>query len=96
MLGVGAQASPRYRPAGLLVQRGRVRVMIDGGPGAAPAGKHRVSSRGHTSHPTFGYLISAGPVRWDRGRRPALCSRLRSLGAPVVQCRRGPAKTPLV
>lgn len=38
-LGVGAQASPRYAPAGLLVQRGAIRVMIDGGPGAAPAGK---------------------------------------------------------
>lgn len=37
-LGVGAQASPRYAPAGLLVQRGDVRVMIDGGPGAAPSG----------------------------------------------------------
>ena len=37
-LGVGAQASPRYAPAGLLVQRGSVRVMIDGGPGAAPSG----------------------------------------------------------
>lgn len=35
-LGVGAQQSPRYAPAGLLVcHRGR-RVMIDGGPGAAP------------------------------------------------------------
>lgn len=31
--------SPRYAPAGLLVERGRVRVMIDGGPGAVPRGK---------------------------------------------------------
>ena len=38
-LGVGAQASPRYAPAGLLVERAGVRVMIDGGPGAAPSGK---------------------------------------------------------
>jgi TDG/mug DNA glycosylase family protein len=38
-LGVGAQASPRYAPAGLLVEHAGVRVMIDGGPGAAPAGK---------------------------------------------------------
>jgi hypothetical protein len=30
--------SPRYAPAGLLVQLGRIRVMIDGGPGAAPRG----------------------------------------------------------
>lgn len=37
-LGVGAQASPRYAPAGLLVERAGVRVMIDGGPRAAPAG----------------------------------------------------------
>ncbi|HYM50453.1 MAG TPA: hypothetical protein VET65_07735 [Candidatus Limnocylindrales bacterium] len=38
-LGVGAAASPRYRPAGLLIDAGRVRVMMDGGPGAAPAGE---------------------------------------------------------
>lgn len=35
-LGVGAQNSPRYAPAGLLVAHRRVRVMIDGGPAAAP------------------------------------------------------------
>lgn len=38
-LGVGAQASPRFAPAGLLVEYAGVRVMIDGGPGAAPSGK---------------------------------------------------------
>jgi hypothetical protein len=38
-LGVGAQASPRYAPAGLLLVRAGIRVMIDGGPGAAPRGK---------------------------------------------------------
>jgi Beta-lactamase superfamily domain len=32
-------ASPRYRPAGLLVEYGSARVMIDGGPRAAPAGR---------------------------------------------------------
>jgi len=35
-LGVGAQDSPRYAPAGLLVAHAGVRVMLDGGPGAAP------------------------------------------------------------
>jgi hypothetical protein len=30
--------SPRYRPAGVLVESSRSRVMIDGGPGALPAG----------------------------------------------------------
>lgn len=35
-LGVGAQNSPRYAPAGLLVAHGGVRVMIDGGPRAVP------------------------------------------------------------
>jgi len=35
-LGVGAQNSPRYAPAGLLVAHRGVRVMIDGGPGAKP------------------------------------------------------------
>lgn len=39
LLGVGAMNSPRYAPAGLLVEHGRVRVAIDGGPGAAPAGR---------------------------------------------------------
>ena len=38
LLGIGAMRSPRYRPAGLLVEwRGR-RVALDGGPGAAPRG----------------------------------------------------------
>lgn len=36
LLGVGAMASPRYRPAGLLVSVGSWRVMLDGGPGAEP------------------------------------------------------------
>ncbi|MBI4013577.1 MAG: hypothetical protein HY359_14765 [Candidatus Rokubacteria bacterium] len=31
-------ASPRYAPAGLLVERRRHRVMLDGGPGAEPEG----------------------------------------------------------
>jgi hypothetical protein len=38
-LGVGAQNSPRYAPAGLLVSHRGVRVMIDGGPGAVPPGR---------------------------------------------------------
>ena len=33
LLGIGAMNSPRYGPAGLLVERGRSRVAIDGGPG---------------------------------------------------------------
>jgi len=39
LLGIGAMASPRYRPAGLLVEYGKARVMIDGGPRAAPSGQ---------------------------------------------------------
>jgi hypothetical protein len=38
-LGVGAADSARYRPAGLLVAQGGVRAMLDGGPGAEPAGR---------------------------------------------------------
>jgi hypothetical protein len=34
LVGVGAMNSPRYAPAGLLVEYGSSRVMIDGGPGA--------------------------------------------------------------
>lgn len=39
LLGIGAMASPRYRPAGVLVEYAKARVMIDGGPGAQPAGR---------------------------------------------------------
>ena len=39
LLGVGAMNSPRYAPAGLLVELGNSRVMIDGGPGAEPKRK---------------------------------------------------------
>src|SRR5690606_21885060 len=39
LLGMGAMASPRYRPAGLLVVCGGHRLAIDGGPGAEPPGR---------------------------------------------------------
>lgn len=39
LLGVGAMNSPRYPPAGLLVAYRRRRIMLDGGPGAAPDGR---------------------------------------------------------
>ncbi|MDQ3938521.1 MAG: hypothetical protein M3253_07550 [Chloroflexota bacterium] len=39
LLGVGAAASPRYPPAGLLIEHGGRRVAIDGGPGAEPEGR---------------------------------------------------------
>lgn len=39
LLGVGAMNSPRYAPAGLLVEYGGTRVMFDGGPGAEPKGE---------------------------------------------------------
>jgi len=38
LMGVGAMNSPRYAPAGLLIEQSQVRVAIDGGPGAEPAG----------------------------------------------------------
>jgi hypothetical protein len=104
LLGVGAMNSPRYAPAGLLVEFERCRVMLDGGPGAEPAGaldawlvtderaeligeiRRLADGRGrradvrrfddatlsvvphpvrHTSHPTYGYEITAD------GRRAA-------------------------
>jgi hypothetical protein len=37
-------ASPRFAPAGLMVERAGVRVMIDGGPGAAPAPPERIDA----------------------------------------------------
>lgn len=36
LLGIGAMDSPRYAPAGLLVEYGHVRVGLDGGPGSEP------------------------------------------------------------
>jgi hypothetical protein len=39
LLGVGAMNSPRYAPAGLLVECGAVRVAVDGGPGGVPTGR---------------------------------------------------------
>lgn len=39
LLGIGAMRSPLYRPAGLLVECGGARVMLDGGPGAVPPGR---------------------------------------------------------
>jgi hypothetical protein len=37
LAGAGAMNSPRYAPAELLVEHDRHRIMLDGGPGAAPA-----------------------------------------------------------
>jgi hypothetical protein len=39
LLGVGAMQSPRFAPAGLLVECRGARVMLDGGPGAEPHGR---------------------------------------------------------
>jgi hypothetical protein len=36
LLGIGAAASPRYPPDGLLIEHRGARVAIDGGPGAEP------------------------------------------------------------
>jgi hypothetical protein len=38
-IGVGAADSPRFAPAGLLIELAGVRVMLDGGPGAEPSGR---------------------------------------------------------
>jgi len=94
--------SPCYAPAGLLIEHGNTRVMLDGGPGAEPDGRldawlvtdmHselisriRTAARrlgtqpaiarfvagdrsvepkpvGHTSHPTYGYLVTVSGFR---------------------------------
>lgn len=39
LLGIGAMNSPRYLPAGLLLECDGARVMLDGGPGAVPRGR---------------------------------------------------------
>jgi hypothetical protein len=98
--------SPRYAPAGLVVQHDDTRIMLDGGSAVAPSGsleawlvsderselqadiRRQARARGlggarstayeltdlrveprsvvHTSHPTFGYLITSGgrAVAW--------------------------------
>jgi hypothetical protein len=38
LLGVGTTGSPRFAPAGLLIEYGHTRVGIDGGPGSEPPG----------------------------------------------------------
>lgn len=38
-VGVGAADSPRFAPAGVLLERRPYRVMIDGGPGGQPSGR---------------------------------------------------------
>lgn len=38
LLGIGAAASPRFPPAGLLVEHGGKRIALDGGPDAEPDG----------------------------------------------------------
>jgi hypothetical protein len=42
LLGVGAMNSPRYAPAGLLVEYGDCRIMLDGGGAAEP--KERIDA----------------------------------------------------
>jgi Beta-lactamase superfamily domain len=99
LLGVGAMNSPRFAPAGLLIEHEESTVMLDGGPGSEPSGpldawlvtdaraelirqiRERASELGiapaieryrgvvgleitprrvkHTSHETYGYLITA-------------------------------------
>lgn len=98
LLGVGAMNSPRFAPAGLLVEHEGSRIMLDGGRGAEPDGpvgawlvtdgraelisqiRDLASALGlepevkrfstpdleiapreveHTSHETYGYLITA-------------------------------------
>lgn len=39
LMGVGAMNTPRFAPAGLLVEHDESRVMIDGGSGADPRGR---------------------------------------------------------
>lgn len=39
LLGVGAMNSPRFAPAGMLLEYGETRIAFDGGPGAVPAGR---------------------------------------------------------
>lgn len=81
-LGVGAADSPRFAPAGLLVERDGVRVMIDGGPGATPPGRLAAwlvtDERGELM-PRIRELAGAKGVEPHAG--PFECGRL------VIECR---------
>lgn len=79
LLGVGAMASPRFAPAGLLVECGPDRVMIDGGPGAEPRREidawlltdaraeliHEIRARARASllEPEVGHFMRPGSLR---------------------------------
>jgi hypothetical protein len=67
-LGVGAAASPRHAPAGLLVLHRGTRVMIDGGPGAEPAA------------PLDAWLVSDERAEL----MPAIRRKARDLGIPAA------------
>jgi hypothetical protein len=76
LTGVGAMRSPRYAPAGLLLERERVRIMFDGGPRSAPDGhldawlvtdedaeliaEIRALARGHGVEPIVGPYCAPG------------------------------------
>jgi hypothetical protein len=70
LLGVGAMNSPRYPPAGLLVRYRRRQVMLDGGPGAEPAG------------PLAAWLVSDERSELRRELR-ALCAACRLPSRPA-------------
>lgn len=85
LLGVGAMRSPRYRPAGLLVEYRSCRVMLDGGPGSVPSGHLDAwlvtDSRAE--------LISkirrlAASLRCEVGVQSITCGELRIVPLPVV------------
>src|SRR5215203_5609636 len=65
LLGIGAMASERYAPAGLLIERHDRAIMIDGGPARNLTGQWRTGSSQTSvpsSSPRFAVLLASSSV----------------------------------
>jgi hypothetical protein len=78
LLGVGAMRSPRYAPAGLLVERSRYRVVFDGGPGAAPKGP---VNDWFVTDERAELIREITKLAWKSGIRPEVAFRAAGSGA---------------
>lgn len=93
LLGTGAARSPRYPPAGLLVEHNRRRVAIEGGPRAEPEGRLDawtdllIEPREvvHTSHPA---LRVAAHVAGHEDGLITLAIQARHVLGPRIKMRR--------
>jgi len=85
LLGIGAAGSPRFAPAGLLVEYGRTHVGFDGGPGSEPPETVQawlVRRRDEAGHPRLCRIAA------DSGMpQPAVASLGRRTAVWAPECR---------